>query len=272
METYDQVQIALSAVRNVTSAVPSLGIILGSGLGSLVDELEDLVAVPYADIPHFPVSTVKGHAGRLVFGSFHGKSVVMMEGRPHYYEGHSMRAIALPIYLLKALGVETLVITNACGGINPGFKPGTLMIIDDFINLAGRNPLIGSNDDRLGPRFPDMTEPYSQELIEIAGSVANEIGVKYTTGVYAGFPGPYFETRAEIRMIGGMGADAVGMSTVPETIAANHCGVKCFAIACITNMATGIQSGKHSHEKVLETAGKASANLARWIGAIVKAL
>ena len=272
MDLYDHVQIALSAVRKITPVQPELGIILGSGLGSLVEELQDLVAVPYSDIPHFPVSTVKGHAGRLVFGRFRGREVVMMEGRPHFYEGHSMRQIGLPIYLLKALGVRDLFITNACGGINRDFEPGALMIIEDFINLTGTNPLIGPNDDRLGPRFPDMTEPYSLELINRAKAVADEIGVTYREGVYAGFPGPYFETRAEIRMIGRMGADAVGMSTVPETIVANHAGLRCFAVACITNMATGIQSGRHSHEKVLETARTAAVELARWIGALAEAL
>ena len=272
MDLYDQVQIALSSVRKTTLISPELGIILGSGLGGLVDELQDMVTVPYSEIPHFPASTVKGHAGRLVFGRFRGREVVMMEGRPHYYEGHGMRQIALPIYLLKMLGVRDLFITNACGGINRDFEPGTLMIIEDFINLTAANPLIGPNDDRLGPRFPDMTEPYSRELIDLARSVADEIGVSCQEGVYAGFTGPYFETRAEIRMIGAMGADAVGMSTVPETIVANHAGIRCFAVACITNMATGIQSGRHSHEKVLETARQAAVELARWIGALAERL
>ncbi len=270
MSMYDKVQEALEAVRARTSLAPQIGIVLGSGLGGLVEEIRDLTAIDYSEIPHFPVSTVKGHAGRLVFGDFRGRNVVMMEGRPHYYEGHGIQKIALPVYLLKALGVEKLFITNACGGINRNFEPGTLMIIEDFINLTAMNPLIGPNDDRLGPRFPDMTEPYDRELISTAKAVADRIGVSWSEGVYAGFPGPYFETRAEIRMIAGMGADAVGMSTVPETIVANHAGMKCFAVACITNMATGIQQGRHSHEKVLETARKASADLKKWIGALVE--
>ena len=193
----------------------------------------------------------------------------MMEGRPHYYEGQGMAKIAFPIYLLKFLGVEKLIITNACGGINPDFHPGTLMIITDFINLVSENPLIGPNDERLGPRFPDMSEPYRRNLIRMAESAAGELGIPYAEGIYAGFPGPYFETAAEIRMIAGFGADAVGMSTVPETIVANHAGLDCLAIACITNMATGIQKGKHSHEKVLETARRASVELSRWITALI---
>ena len=272
MDTYDRIETALGVLRRSTESEPELALILGSGLGGLADELENPVSIKYSDIPHFPTSEVSGHAGRLVFGRYMNREVVVMDGRPHYYEGHSMREMAFPIYLLKFLGVNTLLITNACGGINPNFEPGTLMIIEDFINLTADNPLIGSNDPRLGPRFPDMTEPYSSELIAEAKKAADRLGISWAEGVYAGFPGPYFETRAEIRMIAGMGADAVGMSTVPETIAANHAGMRCFAVACITNMATGLQQGKHSHEKVLETASRSSANLRRWIGALVEGL
>ncbi len=270
MEIHGQVQIALEAVRTKTTAEPKLGIILGSGLGGLIEELTDMTVIPYPEIPHFPVPTVKGHAGRLVFGKLRGRDVVLMDGRPHFYEGHGMRQIGFPIYLMKFIGVDTLFITNACGGINRDFKPGTLMIIEDFINLMAQNPLTGLNDERLGPRFPDMTEPYDKGLISTARGIADKLGISWAEGVYAGFPGPYFETRAEIRMIAGMGADAVGMSTVPETIAANHAGIRCFAVACITNMATGIQQGKHSHEKVLETAAMASEDLRRWIGELAE--
>ena len=269
MDLYDEVQEALAFCRTKTPREPSIGVILGSGLGALADELEDAVAVPYAEIPHFPVSTVAGHAGRLLFGRFRGREAVMMEGRAHYYEGHSMRRIGLPIYLLKSLGVKTLVITNACGGINRDFSPGTLMIIEDFINFVSVNPLTGENDERLGPRFPDMSEPYSFRLIEQAESIADELGIGRAKGVYAGFWGPYFETRAEIRALAALGADAVGMSTVPETIVANHAGLECFAVGCVTNMATGIRKEKHSHEEVLETAERASADLRRWIGEFV---
>jgi purine-nucleoside phosphorylase len=266
---YEKLTEAAQVVRSIIVGEPEIAVVLGSGLGSLSDELQEAIVIPYEKIPHFPVSTVAGHAGRLVFGALHGKNVLMMEGRPHYYEGYSMKQIAFPVFLMKFLGVKKLIITNACGGINRDFSPGTLMVITDFINLVSDNPLIGVNDDRIGPRFPDMTEPYNHKLIESAEAVADRLGVAYQKGVYAGFQGPYFETAAEIRSIEKMGADAVGMSTVPETIAANYAGIRCFAVACITNMATGIQSVKHSHEKVLETARAASGELSRWISAFI---
>jgi purine-nucleoside phosphorylase len=266
---YDKLTEATRVVRSLIDGEPEIAVILGSGLGSLSDELKETIVIPYEKVPHFPVSTVAGHAGRLVFGTLHGKKVLMMEGRPHYYEGYSMKQIAFPVFLMKFLGIKNLIITNACGGINRDFLPGTLMVISDFINLVSDNPLIGVNDDRIGPRFPDMTEPYNHKLIELAEAVADRLGVAYQEGVYAGFQGPYFETAAEIRSIGRMGADAVGMSTVPETIAANYVGISCFAIACITNMATGIQSVKHSHQKVLKTARAASGELSRWISAFI---
>jgi len=251
---------------------PELAVILGSGLGVLSEQLSDPLVIPYRDIPHFPLSTVAGHAGQLLFGTLHGKNVMMMEGRPHYYEGFSMKQLAFPVFLMKFLGVKRLIITNACGGINTDFSPGTLMIIEDFINLVSDNPLIGFNDERIGPRFPDMSEPYSLEMIAVAEKTAGELGIACSSGVYAGFQGPYYETAAEIRSIATMGADAVGMSTVPETIAANYVGIECFAVACITNMATGIQKMKHSHERVLETARRASADLSLWITSLIKAL
>lgn len=269
---YEKLIEATDFIQSVISGKPEIAIILGSGLGTLSDQLETPVVIPYKDIPHFPLSTVAGHAGRLLFGSLHGTPVMMMEGRPHYYEGYSMRQIAFPVFLMKFLGVKKLVITNACGGINNDFSPGTLMIIDDFINLVSDNPLIGINDERLGPRFPDMSEPYSLEIISLAEKVADNLGIEYSRGVYAGFQGPYYETAAEIRSIGRMGADAVGMSTVSETIAANYAGIECFAIACITNMATGIQKVKHSHQRVLEIARLSSVTLSRWISSLIKAL
>lgn len=269
---YEKLSEAAASVRSRVSAEPEIAVILGSGLGTLTEELMNSTAIPYKEIPHFPVSTVAGHAGRLVFGTLHDKRVMMMEGRPHFYEGYTMRQVGFPVFLMKYLGVKSLVITNACGGINTDFSPGTLMILSDFINLVSDNPLIGVNDDRIGPRFPDMTEPYNRKLIKLAEEVADGLGVSYTEGVYAGFQGPYYETAAEIRSIGRMGADAVGMSTVPETIAANYVGIECFAIACITNMATGIQMVKHSHERVLETAHQASVDLSRWISALIGAM
>lgn len=266
---YEKLCEAAGFIRGKHGGEIDTAVILGSGLGALSGELEGGVSIPYKDIPHFPVSTVSGHAGRLVIGSLHGKQVLMMEGRPHFYEGYSMRQIGFPVFLMKNLGIKNLIVTNACGGINPDFSPGTLMIVEDFINLVSDNPLIGINDERIGPRFPDMTEPYNQSLIQLSQSIADRLDIPWKKGIYAGFQGPYYETAAEIRSIGQMGADAVGMSTVPETIAANYVGIRCFAVACITNMATGIQKVKHSHERVLETARIASADLSRWVSAII---
>ncbi len=269
---YEKLIEASDFIHARISGKPEIAVILGSGLGALSDQLLNPAVIPYKEIPHFPLSTVAGHAGQLLFGSLHGTPVMMMEGRPHYYEGYSMRQIAFPVFLMKFLGVKRLVITNACGGINRDFSPGTLMIIDDFINLVSDNPLIGINDERIGPRFPDMSEPYSLKVISLAEKIADELGIEYSRGVYAGFQGPYYETSAEIRSIGLMGADAVGMSTVPETIAANYAGIECFAIACITNMATGIQKVKHSHQRVLEIARLSSVNLSRWISSLIETL
>lgn len=251
---------------------PKIGIILGSGLGDLVDAIENQIIIEYEDIPNFPRSTVEGHHGCLVLGKLQDKEVMAMQGRFHYYEGYSMKEVTYPIYVMKLLGIETLIITNACGGINTSFQPGDLMIINDFINLMPDNPLIGVNDIRFGPRFPDMTEPYRLQLIENTKAVAKQLNISYREGVYAGFPGPYYETAAEIRMIGRHGADAVGMSTVPETIAANYLGIDVLGIACITNMATGIQKVKHSHERVIETANRASLQLCSLIKGVIKEL
>jgi len=269
MSQYDQLCEARDFVETRLGDAGRIGLILGSGLGDLTARLADSASVSYDEVPHFPPSTVVGHSGRLVAGLMDGRRVLVMEGRPHYYEGHSMRQIAFPVYLMKFLGVRTLLITNACGGINLDYSPGTLMIIDDFINLVSDNPLIGVNDERIGPRFPDMSEPYNLNLISLASRIADDLDIPYTRGVYAGFQGPYYETAAEIRAIAGMGADAVGMSTVPETIAANHAGIDVFALACITNMATGIQTVKHSHQRVLDIAKDASLDLGRWIAALI---
>ncbi|MCG8453533.1 MAG: purine-nucleoside phosphorylase [Spirochaetales bacterium] len=267
---YSQLNEAASYVKERIGDIPKIAAVLGSGLGGLVQEMSDTVSIPYSEIPHYPVSTVSGHAGQLTVGVLGNHRVAMMEGRPHFYEGYTMKQVAFPTYMMRLIGVDTMVITNACGGINRSFEPGTLMIIEDFINLAPSNPLIGANDERLGPRFPDMSEPYSLELIALAENCAESLGLSPAKGVYAGFPGPYFETAAEIRSIANMGADAVGMSTVPETIAANHAGMQCFAVSCITNMATGIQAHKHSHERVLATAQAASADLGRWLSAFIR--
>ncbi|MCB2289395.1 purine-nucleoside phosphorylase [Clostridium sp. CS001] len=267
---YDKVAESSKFIKSKISINPKVAIILGSGLGDLVDAIENKEYIDYKDIPNFPQSTVIGHEGRLVLGRIKGVEVLAMQGRFHYFEGYTMKEVAYPVFVMKLLGIEKLIVTNACGGINTSFNPGTLMIITDFINLVSDNPLIGINDERFGPRFPDMSEPFKLELIDKAKKIADELQVDYKTGVYAGFMGPYYETAAEIRSIGRQGADAVGMSTVPETIAANYLGIDVLGISCITNMATGIQKQKHSHERVVETAKKASVNLCKWVAKIVE--
>lgn len=268
---YNKVLESSDYIKNKTTySNYDVAIILGSGLGKLVDILQDKEYVYYKDIPHFPQSTVAGHEGRLVLGTINGIKVLAMQGRFHYYEGYTMKEVTYPIYVMKQLGIEKLILTNACGGINKDFSPGTLMLIKDFINLFGDNPLIGVNDERFGPRFPDMSEPYKLELIEKAKSIGNELNIQYKEGIYAGFMGPYYESASEIVSIKGQGADAVGMSTVPETIAANYLGLNVLGIACITNMATGIQTQKHSHQRVVEVAERSSATLCQWIAKIIE--
>lgn len=267
---YDRIMESVEYIKEKVTKQPKVAIILGSGLGDLVNSLKEMKYIEYKDIPNFPVSTVKGHEGRLAFGKINGVEVLLMQGRFHYYEGYTMKEVTYPIYVMKQLGIEKIIVTNACGGINTNYKPGTLMLIRDFINLFGSNPLIGVNDERLGVRFPDMSEPYKTELRNKAKKIADEIGVEWEEGVYAGFMGPYYETAAEITMIGRHGADAVGMSTVPETIVANYLGMDVLGISCITNMATGIQKVKHSHDRVVETAKKASIDLCRWVEKIIE--
>ncbi|NRT91585.1 purine-nucleoside phosphorylase [Clostridium beijerinckii] len=267
---YNKIIESTKYIRSKINRAPKIAVILGSGLGDLVNEVREVESISYKDIPNFPISTVKGHEGKLVFGKINDIEVLLMQGRFHYYEGYTMKEVTYPIYVMKKLGIEKIIVTNACGGINKSFEPGTLMLINDFINLFGDNPLIGINDDRLGPRFPDMSEPYKLELIEKAKEVGDKLEIKYAEGVYAGFMGPYYETAAEIVMIGRHGADAVGMSTVPETIVANYLGMDVLGIACITNMATGIQKVKHSHDRVVETAKKVSVDLCRWVSEIIK--
>ncbi len=269
---YDKVLESTQYIKERISLSPKLAIVLGSGLGDIVDSLTEVEIVDYKDIPNFPQSTVEGHVGRMVAGRFKGVEVLVLQGRFHFYEGYSMKEVTYPVFVMKLLGIETLMLTNACGGINESFSPGTIMLIHDFINLMPSNPLVGVNDERFGPRFPDMTEPYSKKLLELAKGLAEKNTIPYGVGVYAGFPGPYYETAAEIRMIKGFGADAVGMSTVPETIAANYLGIQVLGLAVITNMATGIQKVKHSHERVLEIAKKASSDLTCLISGVVEGL
>lgn len=241
---------------------PEIGIILGSGLGDVVNLLSDKQIISYKDTPHFPCSSVVGHEGNLVFGKVNNLNVVIMQGRTHYYEGKGFDPVVYPIYVLKLLGIDKLIITNACGAVNENFKPGDLMLITDYINLLGINPLIGDNNEDFGPRFPDMSESYSKELISKVKNISN---IPLQEGVYAFFNGPCYETAAEIRAYKMMGADVVGMSTVPETIVANYMGIKVLGISCITNMATGLAKEKHSHKEVLEVANRSSLNLCNLI-------
>lgn len=268
---YDMIQESVNYLKNLISDKPTIGIVLGSGLTAIVEELTDKISVNYEDIPNFKTSTVKGHNSTLVFGRLGNKNVALMTGRFHFYEGYTMREITFPLYVLKELGVSSVILTNSCGGINDKIvAPGSIMVVNDFINLMPSNPLIGANDDRIGTRFPDMTEPYDVGLRALAEKNSDTFGIPYVEGVYAGFMGPYYETKAEIQMIKNMGADAVGMSTVPETIALNHMGVKVLAFATITNMATGIQKMKHSHENVVKVATEASEKLGLLMKEVVK--
>jgi len=263
---------AADYIRAKTAVRPQVGLVLGSGLGVLADAMEDAVTIPYGDIPHFPVSTVEGHAGELLVGTFAGKAALLMKGRFHMYEGYAAETVAFPMRVMKALGIGTLLITNAAGGINADFRPGDLMLISDHINFMFRNPLIGPNDAEFGPRFPDMSEAYSRRLRELARKIGEEAGVKFREGVYAGVLGPSYETPAEIRMLRTLGADAVGMSTVPETIAARHAGIEVLGISCISNMAAGMLDQPLSHEEVMETAERVRETFIRAVTRIVAAL
>jgi purine-nucleoside phosphorylase len=231
---------------------PRVAVVLGSGLGAFADTLENATVTPYSDIPGWPPSTAIGHAGKLVVGSVTGTPVAVLAGRAHLYEGYTAQQSAFGIRHLRKMGVESLVLTNAAGGVNPKFGPGHLVLISDHINLLGQNPLTGPNDDSLGPRFPDMTEAYSKSYREIACAAGREIGLDLPEGVYAAVPGPNYETPAEIRYMRAIGADLVGMSTVPETIAANHMGMKVLGISCVTNAAAGVLDQKLHHAEVLE--------------------
>lgn len=231
----EQINKTVDFIRTKTSSKPSVGIILGTGLGGLVHEISVECEIPYQEIPNFEVSTVESHQGKLIFGELAGKSVVAMQGRFHYYEGYGMQEITFPVRVMKQLGIKTLLVSNACGGMNPIFRRGDVMIMSDHINLLGDNPLIGRNSEILGPRFPDMSEPYSQRLIEIAENVALDQKIKVQKGVYVAVTGPCLETRAEYRFLRTIGADVVGMSTVPEVIVARHAGLEVFGISVISD-------------------------------------
>jgi purine-nucleoside phosphorylase len=261
VDLYDKVQEAKRALQARWQGRPRVGIILGTGLGGFAADIETDLAIPYGDIPHFPQSTVQSHAGRLVCGRLGGKTVVAMEGRFHYYEGYSLQDITLPVRVMKALGCEVLVVSNACGGINPQFAKGDLMIIEDHINLMGDNPLIGKNDDRLGERFPDMCRPYDPELIALAQRIALEERIVCHKGVFVAVTGPNLETRAEYRFLRSGGADVVGMSTVPEVIVGVHSRLRNFGISVITDMCLPDALEPVKLEDILATAGEAEKKL-----------
>lgn len=250
---------------------PEIAIVLGSGLGELADEYCE-IKLAYSEIPGFPVSTVKGHNGNLVFAKVNGKNVMMMQGRFHFYEGHSMQTVTYPIKIMKKLGVETILITNAAGGVNPYFKPSSLMIIKDHINFMGTNPLIGPNDDTLGERFPDMSEVYTKSLREIAHTCSKNLNIPVEEGIYIALTGPTYETPAEVNMVRTLGADAVGMSTVPEAIVASYLKMKVLGISCICNSAAGISTVGLSHKEVLEAAEKAKTNFKKLVLEIIKSI
>jgi len=252
----DKINESAHFIQSRYKETPEIGLILGSGLGMLADEIEERTEIPYQEIPNFPVSTVAGHKGQFVFGSLKGKRVAALQGRFHYYEGYPLSTVTFPVRVMAALGVKTLIVTNAAGGVNTDFQPGDLMLITDHLNLTFQNPLIGPNDERLGERFPDMSNAYTRDLMVIAEKVANEQGVEVRHGVYAGLSGPSYETPAEIRMLRTLGADAVGMSTVPEVIVARHNGLQVLGISCISNMAAGILPQPLTHQEVMETAEK----------------
>ena len=269
MDEMKRIELAAQKVIDVLGHA-EIGVILGSGLGDYAESVENAVKLSYGDIPGFPVSTVAGHAGRLVCGMLHGKRVVMMQGRFHYYEGYSMKDITLPVRVMQKMGVKTLIVTNACGGVNLSYTPGDLMVIGDMLSLTGVNPLMGPNLDEFGPRFPDMSCVFDKELRALAHETAKAQGFSLQEGVYCQFPGPCYETPAEVRMARILGADAVGMSTVPEAMVARHGGLRVLGISCITNMAAGILDQPLCHEEVTETANRVKEQFKGLLDGVIK--
>jgi purine-nucleoside phosphorylase len=252
----------LSYLKSSYSHVPEVGIVLGSGLGNFIDEVTVEKEISYSDIPHFPLSTVEGHKGKLIFGNLNGKKIVCMAGRFHFYEGYDAEQVVFPIRVMKRLGIKALFLSNAAGGVNPDFKVGDLMIITDHVSFFTENPLIGKNNTELGPRFPDMSEPYQKELIQKARDIGRRLGIELREGVYYGVTGPTYETRAEYKLIHALGGDAVGMSTVQECIVANHMKLPVFAMSVITDIGIRETDNKITHEEVLQAARKAEPNFA----------
>jgi purine-nucleoside phosphorylase len=271
-EKLNQIKEAVGHIQSRLNQKPRVGLILGSGLGMLADEINEVVTIPYQEIPHFPTSTVEGHAGELVVGLLEQQPVITMRGRFHLYEGHSLASVTFPIRVMKELGVEVLLVTNAAGGINTDYQPGNLMLIQDHINFMFQNPLIGPHDGALGERFPDMSTAYDPALRRLAKKISSDLGLSLQEGIYAAVLGPSYETPAEIRMLRMIGGDAVGMSTVPEVIVARHAGIRVVGISCITNMAAGIMPQPLSHKEVMETADRVKGEFVRLIRGILGAL
>ena len=272
MQEYDKIQEAVAAVRARWTKKADVGIVLGTGLGGLAERIEADVVISYEELPYFAKSTVETHAGKLILGTLEGKAVVAMQGRFHYYEGYSPKEITFPIRVMKALGAEVLIVSNACGGLNPQFRAGDVMLIEDHINLLGCNPLIGVNDERLGPRFPDMCEPYSKDLIARARQTALELGISTQQGVYVALAGPNLETRAEYRFLRAIGADVVGMSTVPEVIVAVHSGMKVLGFSIITDMGLADALEPANIARILQNAADAEPKMNQIICGVLKTL
>ena len=269
----EQIKAILEAKEYITKMInvkPELGLILGSGLGDLADEIKNPFTIPYADIPNFPISTVAGHAGELIIGALEGKIVMAMKGRFHYYEGYSIQDIILPVRVMKTLGVKTLIVTNACGGMNPDFHAGDLMLITDHINFMWSNPLIGPNLDEFGSRFPDISRAYTKELLDLGKQVASNLGIEVRSGVYCGISGPSFMTRSELRMLRQWGADAVGMSTIPEVIAAAHMSMDVLGVSCVTDMAIADELEPINHNIVMNMANQAKPKFTKLLKGIIK--
>lgn len=272
MGVYEQVEEAAAAIRADCGRLPETAIVLGSGLGDFADTLQESIATSYTALPHWPASKVVGHAGRLVIGDVTGKRIAALSGRAHFYEGHDLATVVFATRVMGRLGVKRIILTNAAGGINTGFAQGALMIIDDHLNLLGSNPLVGPNDERFGVRFPDMSEVYSLRLRAIADAAARGRGVEVRHGIYIAVHGPSYETPAEIRAFRAWGADAVGMSTVPEAIAARHMGMEVLGISCITNMAAGVLPQPLVHEEVMETARRVRGSFISLLEGIIERL
>jgi purine-nucleoside phosphorylase len=272
MSYYDQVKEAAELIQTKVRDIPETAIVLGSGLGDFAGTLGDAVSMPYGDLPHWPASKVIGHEGRLVIGTVRGRTIAALSGRCHVYEGHDLGAVTFGVRVLGLLGVGSLILTNAAGGVNTNFSQGALMVIDDHINLTGHNPLVGPNDDRFGPRFPDMTQVYSSRLRHVADEAGKQINLTLQHGVYVALLGPSYETPAEIRYLRTIGADAVGMSTVPEAIAARHMGMDVLGISCITNMAAGVLPQPLDHNEVMATARRVRGQFSALLEGIVERL